>query len=97
MNTLIVVAIFQARPGKETALREALLGLVAPTLRERGCLGYTYHVAADSPGKFLSYETWATQADFDVHMKSSHVAALIPRVGELCPEFPQITFWEKLA
>ena len=96
MKTLIVVAAFQARPGKETALREALLGLVAPTLRERGCQSYTYHVAAGNPGKFLSYETWASQADFDAHMKSPHVSALIPRVDELCTEFPQITVWEKI-
>ncbi|MEI7534331.1 MAG: antibiotic biosynthesis monooxygenase, partial [Verrucomicrobiae bacterium] len=38
-----VVATFQARPGKETELKNALIGLVAPTRKEAGCINYDLH------------------------------------------------------
>src|SRR5215471_1691517 len=96
MKPLYIIVIFQARPGKETELRAALLSLIPPTLKERGCMQYTYHVAPDTPSKFLSYEIWASQKDFDAHMRSPHVAALLPRVDELCKEFPRITIWDRI-
>lgn len=97
MKPLTVVATFQARRGKEADLRAALLELVAPTLKEAGCLGYTYYVDPKDAARFLSYETWAGQADFDAHMKSPHVQRLVPRVGELCTAFPEIKIWERIS
>jgi quinol monooxygenase YgiN len=96
MKTITVIATFQARPGKETELRDALLKLIVPTRKEEGCINYDLHQAADDPAKFLFHENWTNRAALDAHMKSMHVQELIPRVGELCMEFPQIRTWEKL-
>ena len=93
---LTVVATFEARPGRQVELRDALLGLLAPTRKETGCLAYDVHQSAENPAKFLFYETWLNQAAIDAHMKSPHITALLPRVGELCVEFPQIKIWNKL-
>jgi quinol monooxygenase YgiN len=97
MKPLTVVASFQARPGQEATLRAALIALIAPTLKEPGCLGYTYHVDPKDPARFLSYETWASQADFDSHMQSPQVQSLVPRVAELCTAFPEIKLWERIS
>jgi quinol monooxygenase YgiN len=97
MKTLTVVATFEARPGKEAELRAALIGLVAPTRKEAGCLSYDFHCALDNPAKFLSCETWASKAQADAHLQSPHVVALLPRVDELCVAFPQITEWERIS
>ena len=97
MKPLTIVAAFHGRPGKEAALRAALLALVEPTLKEPGCLGYTYHVDPKDAARFLSYETWASQADFEAHMKSPHVQRLVPRVDELCTAFPEIRVWERIS
>jgi quinol monooxygenase YgiN len=91
---LAVVAAFQARPGKETALREALIGLLDPTRKESGCLGYELHQSPGDHAKLLMIESWENQAAIDAHMKSPHVQQLVPRVDELCVAFPQITVWE---
>ena len=95
-KSLTVVATFQARPGKEAELRAALVPLLAPTRQEPGCLNYDLHVAQDNPARFLFHENWTSQAHLDVHLKSPHLQALLPRVGALCIEPPQITLWEAI-
>src|SRR4051812_46330449 len=97
MKNVTVVATFQARPGKEAALREALTSLLAPTRKESGCLSYDMHCAPDDPAKFLFYETWQSKEAIDAHMRSPHIQKLVPRVDELCVAFPQITMWEKIS
>jgi quinol monooxygenase YgiN len=96
MKAITLLATVQARPGKEKELRDALLGLVAATRKEAGCLDYDLHVSAQDPAKFLFHETWSSQADIDAHMKSPHVQAMLPRVDELCVAFPEITAWERI-
>ena len=95
-KTITVVATFQARPGKETELRTALLGLLAPTRKEIGCLNYDLHQAPDDPARFLFHENWTSKAALDAHMQSPHLKALIPRVDELCTTFPDIKIWERI-
>ncbi len=96
MKTLTVVATFQARPGKQAELRAALIELLAPTRRERGCLSYDLHQSAEDPARFLFCENWESKAAIDAHMQSPHVQKLVPRVDELCTAFPRITSWEKI-
>jgi len=95
-KNVTVIATFQARPGKETELRAALTGLLAPTRKESGCLNYDVHQSTDEPGKFLFHETWTSKAHLDAHLQSPHLKALLPRVDELCTGFPQITLWERI-
>ena len=97
MKTVTVIAAFQARPGKEAELRDALCTLLGPTSTEAGCINYDLHVSADNPGKFLFHENWATKTHLDAHLQSKHVKALLPRVDELCVAFPEITIWERIA
>ena len=96
MKNITVVATFQARAGKEAELRAALLGLLAPTRREAGCLNYDLHVSPEDPAKLLFHENWTTKEALDAHMKSPHVAALLPRADELCAAFPEIKIWEQI-
>ena len=97
MKTITVVATFQARPGKETELRKALIGLVAPPRKEAGCINYDLHVRPEDPAKFLFHENWTSQAHLDAHLQSAHIKALLPRVGELAVGLPEIQIWEKIA
>lgn len=97
MKTITVVATFEARPGKETELRTALVGLVAPTRKETGCLNYDLHILPENPAKFLFHENWTTKAALDVHLQTPHIQALLPRVGELCVAPPAIVIWERIA
>jgi quinol monooxygenase YgiN len=97
MKTITVVATFEARPGKEVELRNALVGLVAPTRQEVGCLNYDLHVVPENPAKFLFHENWTTKTALDAHLQTPHIQALLPRVGELCTEPPAIVIWDRIA
>jgi quinol monooxygenase YgiN len=93
---LTVIASFHARPDKEAELRAALIGLLAPTRSETGCLNYDVHQSAEDPAKFLFHENWTSKAHLEAHLQSPHIKALLPRVDELCTGFPQITLWEAI-
>jgi len=94
---ITVVATFEARPGKETELRNALVGLVSPTRLEKGCLNYDLHVLPDNPAKMLFHENWTDKASLDAHLQAPHLQALLPRVGELCTAPPEIVIWDRIA
>ena len=96
-KTITVVATFQARPGKEAELRKTLIGLVAPTRKEAGCINYDLHASPEDPAKFLFHENWTSRAHLDTHLQSAHIKALLPRVDELCVAFPEIKIWEQIA
>jgi quinol monooxygenase YgiN len=96
MNSITVVATFHARPGKESELRNALMGLLAPTRKEFGCLNYDLHQSPEEPAKFLFYENWTSKDALDTHLQSAHVKALLPQVDDLCVAFPEIKIWEKI-
>jgi quinol monooxygenase YgiN len=97
MKTVItVVATFQARPGKEAALKETLTGLLAPTRKEAGCINYDLHVSPENSGQFLFHENWTSKELLDAHLKSPHIVALLHRLDELCTAFPEIKIWEKI-
>jgi quinol monooxygenase YgiN len=98
MNTkpVTLVVTFQARPGKESELREMLLGLLAPTRKEAGCINYDLHAAPDDPAKFLFYENWTSQAHLDAHGRTPHIQNLRARLDELCAEPLKLNFWEKI-
>jgi len=95
-KTVTVVATFLSKPGKEDELKQALIGLVAPTRKEDGCLNYDLHQLPDQPAQFLFHETWISKELLDAHLKSPHVMALLPRVGELCAASPEIKIWQKI-
>ena len=92
---ITLTVVFQARPGKEAALRKALTAMLAPTRREAGCLNYDLHIAADDPAKFLFYENWASKGHHAAHDQTAHVQNLRAHIHEL--SFPPVkNFWEKM-
>ena len=88
---IIMTVSFQARPGKETELRAALLEVLTPTRQEDGCLFYDLHVAADDPSKFLFHESWASKAHHAAHDGTPHIQQLRSRINEL--SLPAVKAW----
>ena len=92
---LTLTVTFQARPGKESELRKTLLGLLAPTRAESGCINYDLHTVPDDPSKFLFYENWASKAHHEAHDKTPHIQNLRACINEISLP-PVKTFWEKI-
>lgn len=81
-----LIAHLVAKPGKESALAEAVLAIVPAVLREPGCLGYAPHVSREDPTTIVMYEVWENQAALDTHAKGANLAALAARFDELLAE-----------
>jgi quinol monooxygenase YgiN len=93
---LSVVAEIHARPGKEDALREALLGLIVPTRAEEGCVQYDLHESTDTPGQFVFYENWTSREHLDRHLASPHLEAMKARFDELLAGPPRILTYTRI-
>ena len=97
MNLLTVVAVLRAKPGKEEALREALLNLVEPTRAEAGCVQYDLHRSTENPGEFVFFEKWVDRAALDEHSQKPHLQAFRARREELLSEPSEIRTYSRLA
>jgi quinol monooxygenase YgiN len=78
-----VVAEVRAKPGKEAELRAITLPLVAQVRAEPNNLLYFLHEDRETPGHFVFYEIFATQADFEAHNATAHVQAWFARLPDL--------------
>ena len=79
---IYLVATARAKPGHEDALRASLESLIAPTLREAGCVQYDLHEEVETPGAFLFYEIWESQSHLDAHAASVHLSTHQARAAE---------------
>ena len=70
------MAEIQVKAGEEEAVKKALLAMVSPTRKEPGCLCYNLHQSKKDKTVFMFYEQWASQAAFDAHGKTPHMAAM---------------------
>jgi quinol monooxygenase YgiN len=94
---LTVVAEVQAKPGKEEALKAALMELIAPTRREEGCVQYDLHVHTTVPGRFVFYENWTSAETLARHADSAHLKALAGKLGELATAPPRVETYTRIA
>lgn len=92
-----LIAHLVAKPGKETALVDAVLAIVPAVLAEPGCLGYTPHVSRENPAIIVMYEVWVNQAALDVHAAGANLASLAARFDELLVEPLRLEPLQKIA
>lgn len=80
---LTIVAIFQARPGQDTALGDALVAMLEPTRAEAGCVRYDLHRSRVTEGQWFFDEIWSSAAHHAAHVARPHVQAVLARAGDL--------------
>jgi quinol monooxygenase YgiN len=91
-----VVATFKAKPGKEEALKDVIMGCVAPTRAEAACINYDLHQSAD--GKvFMLYENWKSKKLLEQHLEMPYLVNLKAKSEELCSEPIDIALWEMIS
>lgn len=78
-----VVADVRAKPGMEDELREATMPLVAQVRNEQNNRLYFLHEDRESPGHFIFYEIFASEADFEAHNATPHVQAWFAQLSRL--------------
>ncbi|GBC60582.1 antibiotic biosynthesis monooxygenase [Desulfonema ishimotonii] len=86
MGKIAVVATMIAKPGKEDALKQELLGLIEPSRADEGCLKYHLHQDQADPTVFVFYENWESKELLDAHLAQPHLKAFGEKAGELLAE-----------
>lgn len=73
-KALTIVATIEAKPDKIDLVKEELKKLIAPTLKEAGCIQYDLHQDNQNPASFLFFENWESRELWQDHMNSTHLA-----------------------
>jgi len=89
-ETVHIVAHIVARDGEESRVQAQLEKLIEPTRAEPGCIKYELFVNREKPGDFVFMEEYASDAAFQAHMDSKHVAAAIAEAVPLLGAPPDI-------
>jgi len=89
-KSLRVVARITAKPDKVSEVRSILLGLVAPTRAEEGCVVYELLQNRADPTDFTFVEEWASDATFERHHTTEHIRSAFPKFQALVAVPPDI-------
>jgi quinol monooxygenase YgiN len=85
-GTLRVIARLVARPGKEEALRSLLMGLIAPTRKESGCITYEMLQNKENSREFTFVEEWQDEAALKAHFATDHIQKALGKFPDLLVE-----------
>lgn len=80
---LFIFGRFHARPGDESAVEEALRGVVAPSREEAGCVSIQAFRSTRDPRLFYIHSRWVDEAAFEHHATLPHTVRFIERVQAL--------------
>jgi quinol monooxygenase YgiN len=92
METVHVVAIVTARPGKRAELLQAFQANVPNVHAEEGCIGYVATVDSENAGSsqtrfgedtFVVVEKWASLDTLKAHAAAPHMVAYAARTKDL--------------
>lgn len=83
---MVVTAIFKAKPGKESALRDELHAGARASWQEPGVKGYFVHEIVEQPGSFMNVEIYIDDAAFKSHLNTPHVKSFIEKLDALLIE-----------
>jgi len=82
-DRLTIIAKIEAKPEKLDEVKSAVLKLLEPTRKERGCIQYDLHQDNEKTEVFIFVENWESQELWDAHMQSSHLQGFIKEIEGL--------------
>lgn len=86
MSKVTVVAKVTAKREHVESVRRELLGLIAPTRDEDGCIEYHLHQDNQDPAVFIFYETWQSESCLSAHMESAHFKSYVCAIDGMLAE-----------
>jgi quinol monooxygenase YgiN len=94
---IFVFGRFHARPGREDAVRDAMLEVLAHTRKEPGCLDIHDYRSIRDPQLFYVHSRWKDEAAFETHARLAHTVRFLERVEPLIDHPLDITRTERIA
>ncbi len=95
LEAIVLIAQIKAKEDQLAAVKKALLAMVPPTRKERGCICYNLHEGKSDKTVFTFYEQWVDQAAFDAHSESPHMQRMRKAIDGKT-EKVEVTFLEYL-
>jgi quinol monooxygenase YgiN len=96
-TTVHVIARIRAGHEHVDAVREILVGFVAPTRAEEGCIRYDLFQHESDPTDFTFVEAWSDHAALDRHSKAPHLREGRARLQGLTEGPTEILRYSQLA
>lgn len=96
-DTITLMVHFVAKADKIAELKEALLALITPTLKEPGCIAYELNQFVEEKEQFVFYEKWESHAHLDTHLKQSHVVEFRKKMEVLLFDLPTVNLTKPLS
>jgi quinol monooxygenase YgiN len=93
---LFLFARFHARPGCESALRQAIQAVEGPTRLEHGCLSYRAFKSVRVQGEFYVHSRWQDLAAFELHASLPHTLRFLATVEPLIDHSLSVSLTEPL-
>lgn len=78
-----VIVVLEAKPGKETALKNELLKVMAESRKEKTCIEYRVHQDVNNPTQFVLYENWTSVEDHAKQFKKSYILEFAGKLEDL--------------
>ena len=91
---LSLAVVIKAKEGQEETVKNACIGLLEPTRKEKGCINYTLHMDPNDKGRFMFYENWESQELWALHLDTPHIKAFGDNIGPLLAEPLDVTNWK---
>ena len=95
MDKLALLALLEAKPGKENELEAFLKSAQPLAAREAGTT--TWYAVKLGPAKFGIFDTFRDEAGRNAHLSGEIAKALFARADELLAKSPQVEKLEILA
>jgi quinol monooxygenase YgiN len=96
MDKYYIVATIYPKPGKEKALKDAILKNIPNVRKEKGSIRYDLHELKSDGTKFLFYEIWADKAAFEAHKVAPHMSAYRENTKDLIASPADISLWSSV-
>ncbi len=93
---ITVIARITAKPDKIEQTKQVLLGLLAPTRQEEGCINYDLHQNPDDARSFVFYENWTSRQALDQHLETPHLLDFKAQFDEILSEEIDLSIWHGL-
>jgi quinol monooxygenase YgiN len=91
-----VIVTLEAKPSKESELKQLLTNVIEPSRNESACLAYRLHQDLSNPAKFVLYENWENKEAHQKQFQKPYIIALGEKIGELLASPYQAIFAEEI-
>lgn len=94
---IAVVAVMNAKVGKEDEMENALHDIMSKVESEEGTLAYVLHRMKKKPQKFLMYEKYRDKEALSYHSSTPYFAELFGKIAPIMDGDPLIEVYEVLS